>query len=74
MGLLGLTGKYETHYGLTREVQIKKGLGQGDLSSLTRSELVQAIMQRAVNRLAKGFKYTGYKDRVVIFQSHRDYP
>ena len=68
MGLPGLTGRYETAHGLTRAVRIQKGLGQGDLSSPTRSELIQAIMQKAINRLTKGFKYTGHGERVVIFQ------
>eukprot|EP00965_Chrysotila_dentata_P122904 4062479-Pleurochrysis_carterae.AAC.1 len=29
----GLTGRYETAYGITDPVEIRKGLGQGDLLS-----------------------------------------
>eukprot|EP00965_Chrysotila_dentata_P141102 4663708-Pleurochrysis_carterae.AAC.3 len=33
----GLTGRYETAYGITEPVEIGKGLGQGDLLSPVRS-------------------------------------
>eukprot|EP00965_Chrysotila_dentata_P013777 457044-Pleurochrysis_carterae.AAC.1 len=34
----GLTGSYETAYGTTEPVEIRKGLGQGDLLSPVRSK------------------------------------
>ena len=67
MGVPGLSGRYETAYGLTRRVRIGKGLGQGDLSSPVRSKLVLAVMQQAVSRLVRGFKFAGVRERVPIF-------
>ena len=52
--LQGLTGRYETEYGLTDPVPIRQGLGQGDALSPTRSKLMLAVIQRAINRLCPG--------------------
>ena len=67
-GLPGLSGKYETAAGLTKAVDILKGLGQGDLASPVRSKLLLSVMQRAISRLVRGFKFAGHKERVPLFQ------
>eukprot|EP00965_Chrysotila_dentata_P085866 2833509-Pleurochrysis_carterae.AAC.1 len=47
----GLTGRYETAYGVTEPVEIGKGLGQGDLLSPVRSKLILAVVQKAMQHL-----------------------
>eukprot|EP00965_Chrysotila_dentata_P172810 5702496-Pleurochrysis_carterae.AAC.1 len=53
----GLTGKYETAYGITKPVDIQKGLGQGDLLSPVRSKLILAIIQKAMQCLVPGIEF-----------------
>eukprot|EP00965_Chrysotila_dentata_P210699 6186042-Pleurochrysis_carterae.AAC.3 len=55
--LRGLTGTYETAYGVTEPVEIQKGLGQGDLLSPVRSKLILAVIQKAMQRLAPGIEF-----------------
>ena len=52
--LAGLTGKFETEYGLTDAVPIEQGLGQGDGSSPVRSKLMLGVVQQVINRLCPG--------------------
>eukprot|EP00965_Chrysotila_dentata_P181383 5986871-Pleurochrysis_carterae.AAC.2 len=51
----GLTGRCETAYGITKPVDIRKGLGQGDLLSPVRSKLILAVIQKAMQRLVPGW-------------------
>eukprot|EP00965_Chrysotila_dentata_P177706 5870025-Pleurochrysis_carterae.AAC.1 len=53
----GLTGRYETAYGNTEPVEIRKGLGQGDLLSPVRSTLILAIIQKAMQCLVPGIEF-----------------
>ena len=62
-----LRGRYETAYGLTDPIDILCGLGQGDLSSPARATLVQNVIQAAISKLVRGFRYTGGSGRVPLF-------
>ena len=56
-----VTAQYETAHGLTEEFDINTGNGQGCVNGAVRSKLQLAVVQRAVDELCKGYKYTGYK-------------
>ena len=62
--LKGLTGRYETAYGLTDPVEILKGLGQGCGASPTRSKPLLALIAGAVDRACAGASVEGRKERV----------
>ena len=49
-----LTGQYETAFGLTDPVAVLSGLGQGELTSPTRCNLVMNVMTRAVQKMVPG--------------------
>ena len=52
-------GRYETEWGMTRDVPIACGVGQGCVSAPVRSKLVLGVVQRAVSKLCPGYKFTG---------------
>ena len=54
-----MVGRYETAWGLTEEVPVREGVGQGCVAAPTRSKLMLGVMQRAVSRLCRGYKFTG---------------
>eukprot|EP00965_Chrysotila_dentata_P213544 6187681-Pleurochrysis_carterae.AAC.2 len=68
----GLTGRYETAYGTTEPVEIRKGLGQGDLLSPVRSKLILAIIQQTMQRLVPGIEFTTSADRGTPFLIYAD--
>eukprot|EP00965_Chrysotila_dentata_P133392 4410810-Pleurochrysis_carterae.AAC.1 len=53
----GLVGRYKTAYGTTEPVEIRKGLGQGDLLSPVRSKLILTVTQKAMQRLVPGIEF-----------------
>eukprot|EP00965_Chrysotila_dentata_P061472 2035901-Pleurochrysis_carterae.AAC.1 len=68
----GLTGRYETAYGITEPVEIGKGLGQGDLLSPVRSKLILTIIQKTMQRLVPGIEFNTKADRGVPFLIYAD--
>eukprot|EP00965_Chrysotila_dentata_P174005 5744225-Pleurochrysis_carterae.AAC.1 len=68
----GLTGKYETAYGITEPVDIQKGLGQGDLLSPVRSKLILAILQKAMQHLVPGIEFNTKGVRGAPFLIYAD--
>ena len=52
--LEGLSGRYETEYGLTDKVPIMQGVGQGDITSPARAKLMLGVIQKTINRLCPG--------------------
>eukprot|EP00965_Chrysotila_dentata_P031649 1055395-Pleurochrysis_carterae.AAC.1 len=68
----GLTGRYETAYGVTEPVNIQKGLGQGDLLSPVRSKLILAVIQRTMQRLVPGIEFNTKGSRVTPFLIYAD--
>eukprot|EP00965_Chrysotila_dentata_P253643 6211350-Pleurochrysis_carterae.AAC.1 len=68
----GLSGKYETAYGVTEPVDIQKGLGQGDLLSPVRSKLILAIIQKAMQRLVPGIEFNRKGVREAPFLIYAD--
>ena len=54
-------GKFETAWGMTDEVPMEEGLGQGCVAAPVRSKLMLSVMQRAVRTLCKGYTFTGAK-------------
>ena len=54
-----IKGKYETAWGLTDDVPVLEGVGQGCVAAPTRSKLMLGVIQRTVARLASGYKFTG---------------
>ena len=54
--LPGITGRYETDYGLTGKVPIEKGVGQGAVLSPVRAKLILAVVQGAVNKVCPGYR------------------
>ena len=52
-------GKYETAWGLTEDVPVLEGVGQGCVAAPTRSKLMLGVMQRTVRHLAYGYKFSG---------------
>eukprot|EP00965_Chrysotila_dentata_P100947 3334443-Pleurochrysis_carterae.AAC.1 len=71
-GPRGLTGRYETAYGVTDPVDIQKGLGQGDLLSPVRSKLILAVIQRTMQRLVPGIEFNTKGSRVTPFLIYAD--
>eukprot|EP00965_Chrysotila_dentata_P254448 6211873-Pleurochrysis_carterae.AAC.1 len=71
-GCGGLTGRYETAYGMTEPVEIQKGLGQGDILSPVRSKLILAIIQKAMQRLVPGIEFNTKGARAVPFLIYAD--
>eukprot|EP00965_Chrysotila_dentata_P023498 778866-Pleurochrysis_carterae.AAC.1 len=71
-GQSGLTGRYETAYGVTKPVEIQKGLGQGDLLSPVRSKLILAVIQRTMQRLVPGIEFNTKGSRVTPFLIYAD--
>eukprot|EP00965_Chrysotila_dentata_P051137 1695163-Pleurochrysis_carterae.AAC.1 len=68
----GLTGRYETAYGITEPVEIQKGLGQGDILRPVRSKLILAIIQKAMQRLVPGIEFNTKGARVAPFLIYAD--
>eukprot|EP00965_Chrysotila_dentata_P129381 4276621-Pleurochrysis_carterae.AAC.2 len=68
----GLTGRYETAYGMTEPVEIQKGLGQGDLLSPVRSKLILAVIQKAMQRLVPGIEFNAKGPRMAPFLIYAD--
>eukprot|EP00965_Chrysotila_dentata_P118055 3902043-Pleurochrysis_carterae.AAC.2 len=68
----GLTGRYETAYGVTEPVEIRKGMGQGDLLSPVRSKLILAIIQKAMQRLVPGIEFNTMAARGAPFLIYAD--
>eukprot|EP00965_Chrysotila_dentata_P058159 1928433-Pleurochrysis_carterae.AAC.1 len=68
----GLVGRYETAYGTTEPVEIRKGLGQGDLLSPVRSKLILAIIQKAMQRLVPGIEFNAKAVRGAPFLIYAD--
>eukprot|EP00965_Chrysotila_dentata_P119664 3956513-Pleurochrysis_carterae.AAC.1 len=68
----GLVGRYETAYGITEPVEIRKGLGQGDLLSPVRSKLILAIIQKAMQRLVPGIEFNTKASRGAPFLIYAD--
>eukprot|EP00965_Chrysotila_dentata_P108819 3595017-Pleurochrysis_carterae.AAC.1 len=68
----GLTGRYETAYGITEPVEIRKGLGQGDLLSPVRSKSIMAIIQKAMQRLVPGIEFNTKAARGTPFLIYAD--
>ena len=52
-------GRYETEWGMTEDVPIGVGVGQGCVAAPCRSKLVLSVVQRAVSTLTHGFKFEG---------------
>eukprot|EP00965_Chrysotila_dentata_P185905 6137636-Pleurochrysis_carterae.AAC.1 len=71
-GLHGLTGRYETAYGITEPVEIQKGLGQGDLLSPVRSKLILAVIQAVMQRLVPGIEFNVKGSRSAPFLIYAD--
>ena len=57
-----VSGRYETHHGLTNGFGINTGLGQGCVNAAERSKLPLVLIQRTIVRLVKGFKFDGYDE------------
>ena len=55
-------GKYETAYGLTESFAINNGNMQGCNQSPTRAKMHLRIIQEAVRKLCKGFRFRGAKE------------
>eukprot|EP00965_Chrysotila_dentata_P137557 4550439-Pleurochrysis_carterae.AAC.1 len=72
-GLHSLTGRYETAYGTTEPVEIRKGLGQGDLLSPVRSKLILAVIQAVMQRLVPGIEFNVKGSRGAPFLIYADY-
>eukprot|EP00965_Chrysotila_dentata_P015307 506481-Pleurochrysis_carterae.AAC.1 len=68
----GLTGRYETAYGITEPVEIGKGPGQGDLLSPVRSKLILAIIQKAMQYLVPGIEFITQVARSAPFLIYAD--
>eukprot|EP00965_Chrysotila_dentata_P092666 3058898-Pleurochrysis_carterae.AAC.1 len=68
----GLTGRYETAYGITEPVAIRKGLGQGDILSPVRSKLILTIIQKAMQRLVPGIEFNTKAARGTPFLIYAD--
>eukprot|EP00965_Chrysotila_dentata_P050679 1680317-Pleurochrysis_carterae.AAC.1 len=68
----GLTGRYETAYGITEPVVIGKGLGQGDLLSPVRSKLILAVIQKAMQQLVPGLEFNTQAARGAPFLIYAD--
>eukprot|EP00965_Chrysotila_dentata_P097856 3235405-Pleurochrysis_carterae.AAC.1 len=68
----GLVGRYETAYGTTEPVKIRKGLGQGDLLSPVRSKLILTIIQKAMQRLVPGIEFNTKASRGAPFLIYAD--
>eukprot|EP00965_Chrysotila_dentata_P064524 2139552-Pleurochrysis_carterae.AAC.1 len=71
-GRCGLTGRYETAYGMTEPVEIQKGLGQGDILSPVRSKLILAVIQKAMQRLVPGIEFNTKGTRMAPFLIYAD--
>ena len=54
-----IKGRYETAWGLTEDVPILEGVGQGCVAAPTRSKLMLGVMQRSITQLCYGYKFTG---------------
>ena len=54
----GVTGQYETEWGLTDPFDIRIGNGQGCANGAVRSKLLLTVVQRMVNKYCKGYSFT----------------
>eukprot|EP00965_Chrysotila_dentata_P174811 5771072-Pleurochrysis_carterae.AAC.2 len=68
----GLTGRYETAYGITEPVEIQKDLEQGDVLSPVRSKSTLTIIQKAMQRLVPGIEFNTKGARVTLFLIYAD--
>lgn len=52
-------GRFETEWGMTEDVPVECGVGQGCVAAPVRSKLVLSVVQRAVSALCRGYKFEG---------------
>ena len=71
----GVTGRCDTAWGLTGKFRVSKGLGQGCVNAPSRAKLVLRLMQGAVSRIVKGFKFRAAPKRIpqVFFADDGSY-
>ena len=59
----GVTAQYKTAHGLTETFDMDTGNGQGCVNGAVRSKLQLAVVQRAIEQICDGYKFTGYARR-----------
>ena len=53
-----VTGKYDTYWGLSKPFDIRRGVGQGCVNGAIRAKILQAVTQRVIRKVVRGYDMT----------------